>query len=188
MGIAVLAWGSVVKRPRGLRVSGEWQTGGPELAVEFSRVSQDARLTLVIDLVHGVKVRTRWAHSKRRSVGDAVADLRDREGTVLRRIAYSDLTNRRRSIDDFPDQADVFSDVEVWLKQQNLDAAVWTALPSNFGEQTKKQFSVDAAIEYLLGLPCSARREALRYIEEVPEEVQTPVRAAVSRNSRLRTC
>lgn len=186
MKIAILAWGSLVPDPRGLPISGEWKVGGPQLAVEFSRVSKDARLTLVLDLVYGVSVGTRWTLSRRVHIGDAIADLRDREGTVLKHIGFLNMNDGRRSSEDFPGHADVFTEIEVWLTQHELDAAVWTALPANFECQTTKRFSVDAAIEYLLCLPCSARRNALRYIAEAPEEVQTPVRARVASDSRLR--
>jgi hypothetical protein len=48
MKIAVLGWGSLIWQPRELRISLPiWKTDGPELPVEFARVSMDGRLTLV---------------------------------------------------------------------------------------------------------------------------------------------
>ena len=53
MRIAIIAWGSLVWDPRTLQIKGDWVASGPELDIEFSRVSKDGRLTLVIDPVNG---------------------------------------------------------------------------------------------------------------------------------------
>jgi hypothetical protein len=63
MKIVVLAWGSLVWDPRTLRLAHSWMEGGPVLPIEFSRVSDNGRLTLVIDEGHGVDVPTRYALS-----------------------------------------------------------------------------------------------------------------------------
>ena len=58
------------------------------------------------------------------------------------------------------------------------------ALASNFNELDKaaEPFSVDAAIRYLKTRDDATRRTALRYIRKSPQEVQTPVRAAVTQH------
>ena len=66
--IAVLAWGSLVPEPRDLKA--EFEPNGPLLPIEFCRVSDDGRLTLVIDETFGAVCttysaperdpRTRW--------------------------------------------------------------------------------------------------------------------------------
>jgi len=66
------------------------------------------------------------------------------------------------------------------------DAAIWTALASNFHEPGKggEPFSVTAAIRYLETLErwdAAKFAPALAYIRNAPIEVQTPVRAAVQR-------
>ena len=88
MTIAIIAWGSLVWNPGALPYKGDWQPGGPEVSLEFSRVSRDCRLTLVIDGENGAPVSTRFAWSKRRKLQDAIADLRDREGTIWDRIGF----------------------------------------------------------------------------------------------------
>src|SRR5208337_2191663 len=49
MKIAVLAWGSIVWERGVLEVAATFMPNGPNLPVEFCRVSGDERLTLVID-------------------------------------------------------------------------------------------------------------------------------------------
>ena len=49
MKIAVLGWGSLIWNKGNLRLTTNWTDGGPILPIEFSRISDDGRLTLVID-------------------------------------------------------------------------------------------------------------------------------------------
>ena len=63
MKIAVLGWGSLIWNKGKLRLTTNWTDGGPVLPIEFSRISDDGRLTLVIDERHGVDVPTRYAFS-----------------------------------------------------------------------------------------------------------------------------
>ncbi len=179
MKIAILGWGSLVWDSRDLPLQSAWMTGGPTLPLEFSRVSKDGRLTLVIDLVHGAQVPSRYAVSSRKDLGDAIADLRDREGSVRKRIGFVDVNSGITSKTEFPEHADVFDSMSEWCKINHFDAVVWTALPSQFDTETGKPFSVDNAIEYLLSLPKTARDTAFEYIKNAPEEVVTPVRNKV---------
>lgn len=176
MEIAILAWGSLVWDPRTLQIKGDWINKGPELEIEFSRVSKDGRLTLVIDPGNGVKVRTYFGKSIRADLGDAIADLRDREGTIRKRIGYVDITNNFNSKSEFPEHEDVFQIINDWCIKEKYDAAVWTALPSQFYVQTNLDFSVENAINYLGQLPLSAKNNALDYIKKAPEEIVTPLR------------
>jgi len=165
-----------VWNPRSLQIKGDWDSSGPELDIEFSRVSKDGRLTLVIDPVNGASVKTYVAQSKRNHLDDAIADLRDREGTIIKRIGFIEAWNDNSSKVKFSDQMDVFQNIHDWCKRSNYDAAVWTALPSQFKEQTNMDFSVDNAIAYLCSLPKSAKNNALEYIRKAPKGVVTPVR------------
>ena len=66
------------------------------------------------------------------------------------------------------------------------DAAIWTALASNFNEPGKggEPFSVTAAIRYLEtpeGEDAAKFACALAYIRKAPPEVDTPVREEVSK-------
>lgn len=176
MKVAILGWGSLVWDPRKLPYKGTWQSGGPLLPLEFSRVSQDARLTLVIDKRDGCTLPVRFAISTRRDLGDAVADLRDREGTVRRWIGFTLADNSCHSRLEFNKQVDVVRTLAKWCESKGFDAAVWTALLPQFQDQTRKRFSIDNAIGYLRTLPKGARQSALDYFQKAPQEVDTPLR------------
>ena len=175
MKIAVLGWGSLIWEKRCMPLKNDWQEGGPELPIEFSRVS-DSRggaLTLVIDPDNGVETPTRFAVSQRRKIADAICDLRTREGTVVKRIGYVNLVTGDQRCSAYSRAGDI---VRKWAEEKGFDAVVWTDLPSNFREKTCKEFSIDDAVEYLHGLKGDSAREARDYMRNAPQEVQTPVR------------
>jgi hypothetical protein len=176
--IAILGWGSLIWAPRSLPLEGAWQTGGPALPVEFSRISADCRLTLVVDSVNGAAVPTRYALSPRKDLDDAIRDLKEREGTTTKRIGYVELDSRRDS-GAFPEQVAVHDGVAEWARSHGFSAVIWTALPTNFAKKTGRPFSVQNASEYLRSLPESAREVALKYIGNAPEEVMTPLRREI---------
>ena len=69
------------------------------------------------------------------------------------------------------------------------DAAIWTALTSNFDDWGKggEPFSVSAALQYLETLEKDDRAKftrALAYIRKAPPEVETPVRDEVAKRWR----
>ena len=66
-----------------------------------------------------------------------------------------------------------------WVATAGFDAAIWTALATNFTEKTKKHFSVKAAIRYLENLHKDAQDTALTYVRNAPREIQTPLREAI---------
>lgn len=178
MTIAVLGWGSLIWKTNGLPIRGDWHQGGPDLPIEFSRVSRDGRLTLVIDHIAVVPVRTRYAISARSRIEDAIADLAAREETSLRYIGSVVAASGDCSPATTQDEKAVCARVLAWCKATGTDGAVWTALPSNFQERTSKPFSTENALEYLEALPAEAKSAALHYIKMAPEEVVTPVRTA----------
>jgi len=75
--------------------------------------------------------------------------------------------------------------IEAWTKAKGYDAAIWTALESNFHKADKagEPFSVPAAIRYLDNnqkLDATERTSAFAYIRSAPSSVRTPVRNAVA--------
>jgi acyl-CoA hydrolase len=72
--------------------------------------------------------------------------------------------------------------IKIWAAANGYDAAIWTALASNFHELAKANapFSIEAAVRFLESQDAIMLDAALNYIRQAPAEVQTPVRAAVN--------
>jgi hypothetical protein len=178
---AVLGWGSVIWDPRTLHLSGGWIEDGPVLPIEFSRVSDNGRLTLVIDERHGVGVPTRYALSAFDDLDDVVADLQKREGAPVRnRIGFIDVARALTSDRALAKHPVACARIRTWARNQHMDAVVWTAIGPRFREKTGVPFSVDAAVQYLAGLREPTRSLALDYIRRAPPDVVTPVRTKVA--------
>lgn len=183
MRIAVLAWGSLVWDRRELVIAADFRPVGPLLPIEFSRVSRDGRLTLVIDETFGASCAT---HSALSDVGDldaAIENLRLREGMPSATgVGFTDVVSGTRSSRAMERHPQVVATVKAWAKANGYDAAIWTALASNFHESDKaaEPFTVEAAIRYLEALDAPKLATALGYIRSAPPEIQTPVRAAVN--------
>lgn len=180
--IAILGWGSLIYDLGELEshVGSDWKDGGPQLQIEFSRVSssRDGALTLVIDEENGVNIPTQYILSSRSNPEDAVCDLRDREGTVRRYIGILDFTDEIERCKS----PEVAARIRDWATGRNLRAVIWTDLPSNFTEKSKTDdggpvpFSIDAAIQHLNLLDEKTRQKARKYIRKAPEYVKTPLR------------
>jgi hypothetical protein len=148
MNIAILGWGSLIWDPRELPYCPPWRIGGPTLPIEFSRMSGDGRLTLVIDS-SGPQVPTRFALSPEVDISDAVEVLRKREGTIRKGIGFLVAATGANSRQQFPKQVDVNDVIRKWCIAQQIDACVWTALTSNFREKLGIDFSPEDAVAYL---------------------------------------
>lgn len=177
MKIAIIGWGSLIWDPRELPREGVWQEDGPILKIEFSRVSRNCRLTLVVDENNGVEVKTRFALSPRSDIEDAINDLRIREGTIKKWIGYSDFKHDQDSLSYNSTQVNICENVKNWCRDKGFDAAVWTALRSYFFEETKLNFSIHNALKYLESLPKYANKNALKYIQNASSEIVTPLRS-----------
>ena len=176
MKIAVLGWGSLIWDKRELAIVGDWQAGGPVLPIEFSRISGDGRLTLVIDPQNGANVITLFTGSGFENLDDAIANLRDREGTSSDRIGYVNLTSnteRDYSRRQHPEACNV---IKSWAQTNDWQAVIWTALPSNFTEKFLRSYTVGAAVAYVHKLPEDKRAKAFEYIQKAPEQIDTPFR------------
>jgi len=184
--IVVLAWGSLVWDPRDLKTAAEFVPNGPLLPVEFCRVSQDGRLTLAIDARSGDVCTTYSAPSALESLDEAIDNLRLREGTTARNIGFVEPASDRQSEVAAEHHPQAVATIAAWAAASGYDAAIWTALASNFDEWGKggEPFSVTAALRYLetlQGNDAAAFERALTYIRKAPAEVQTPVRDEVAK-------
>lgn len=172
MQIAILGWGSLVWDSGDLRiVDGEWRTGGPELPIELSRLSENRRhLTYVIDERHTRRVPTRYAISKYTDLEEAIADLASREGCAVTAIGYVDTgrSDQHRARPGVP-----WKDIEAWATAKKLGAAVWTDLPPNF----QGEWNLDQVVDFWkTKIPADRIAAAKEYASRAPPEVDTDLR------------
>ena len=192
MRIAVLAWGSLIWDRRELAVTDDFNPFGPLLPVEFCRASGVGRLTLVINEAFGVSCPTYFAVSACSDLNAAMENLWIREGSrdealpknvrTHGRVGFVEVASGHCSAKAMERHPKSVAAIKVWAQSNGFDAAIWTALASNFDEPDKaaEPFSVEAAIRYLELLDAPRFSAALGYIRSAPPEVQTPVRAAVN--------
>ena len=138
------------------------------MPIEFSRISGNERLTLVINEANGVPIQTLYALAATASLEEAIENLQAREGTNSRGIGH--VRNG-----DQP-QSRVEKTILEWVVNNGFDAAIWTALGSNFEQKTGKPYSVENALAYIDSLEESKKTIALEYISNAPALVQTPFR------------
>jgi hypothetical protein len=184
--IAIIAWGSLVWDPRDLKTAATFAPNGPLLPVEFCRISADGRLTLAIDETVGAICTTYSAESTHDDLDAAIENLRAREGTNARDVGFAEPAASRESDTAMDRHPQAVATIGAWAPANGYDAAVWTALESNFERRSKdgEAFSVTAAIRYLEALQAddAAKFEiALAYIRKAPPEIQTPVRDEVAK-------
>jgi len=186
----VLAWGSLVWEPRDLKIASKFVANGPLLPIEFCRVSDDGRLTLAIDETVGALCKTYSAPSALESLDAARDNLCEREGMAdARAIGFVEPASDTQSEFAVQSHPQVVATIAAWAESLGYDAAIWTALTSNFDEGGKggEPFSVSAALQYLETLESedpAKFAQALAYIRKAPPEVETPVREEVAKRWR----
>jgi hypothetical protein len=182
--IAILGWGSLLWEVREDfdRWHGHWQSDGPALKLEFSRISTTRRgaLTLVIDPSHGALTGVSYCLSNRRKPEDAIGDLQRREGMpTSNNIGFLDCS--QKSIKGGDDE--IYDHIRTWAVHRNIEIVIWTALPSNFSERVGRSFSVPNAISHLKNLNAAGKEKAVEYINRAPTFIQTPLRKALEAES-----
>jgi len=186
MRIAILGWGSLIWDKRNLKIDkivGDsqyqgWYNTGPSLPIEFARISDDGRLTLVIK--EGVQsVTTLYSISMCKDLDIAILNLATREGSCTNKIGYYLKQGNKVYPEDFPYK----NILQIWIEQcNNIDAIVWTNLSIRFHDKTHQEFNDNNVIAYLSGLPIEKRGKAEEYIRKTPVQIQTPIRTAIERS------
>lgn len=184
MKIAILAWGSLIWDPRNLMIdktqgNNGWFNKGPMLPIEFARISQDGRLTLVI--VSGKdEIQTMYSISEYEDLNLAILDLSIREGCSTNTIGNYTKQNSIIS----PSEFQFIQNIQIWIDRiSEIDAVIWTDLPKKlwYNDENNKKVLVqeDRIIEYLRGLSPEDQAKAEEYIRKAPSIVQTPIRDAI---------
>ena len=181
MRISILAWGSIVWDPQNLEVTSRFEPIGPCLPIEFCRISRNECLTLVIDEICGASCITYSAISGSSDLGAAIENLRVRERMPGRKgVGFIAPRYHKQSATALERHPQAVKTIAAWVDACGFDAAIWTALGSNFAEKAREPFSVEAAIRYLGTRDGKTLDAALIYIRRAPPEIQTPVRGAVN--------
>ncbi|NKC15144.1 MAG: hypothetical protein GKR94_24020 [Gammaproteobacteria bacterium] len=173
IGYGSLLWDLEILEPH---VEHPWLlNGGPPLPMEFSRVSPKRKMGLVVvmDPDNGIDCETHVIASLLGDIHATAEDLRAREraksiehiGAVCMRTGFERST-----------YAHLATRVRQWCARENAAGAVWTDLSQNFAAATGQPFSLDNALAYLKTLRGEHLAEAVRYIDNAPEQTNTPLR------------
>lgn len=173
MKIACLGWGSLVWNPRQLPIHGGWFKDGPLVPVEFTRQSDDGRMTLVVD-PRAAPLTVLWAHMVSADLAAAVRALCNREG-IADENCWSWIGSWNRGESSPRDIADL----PAWAEAHEIDAVVWTALSPRFEGKARSPLAVEV-IHYLSELREPLRRGARAYIERAPRQIDTDYRRQVA--------
>ena len=175
--IAFLGWGSLVWNPKNLEINGKWEKDGPFLPIEFARVSNGERLTLVL-YSGAAQVPALWAMANSNKLKDAVRNLACRECTPTDNIGFIRTDGKKESKSN---QRDLEPKITEWSKQKGLDAVVWTDLTSNFKEKLKIDFNPKNAVDYLKKRKGQAYQNAQQYIRNAPKQIDTEARREIEK-------
>ncbi|HSG78287.1 MAG TPA: hypothetical protein VLD62_01810 [Acidimicrobiia bacterium] len=182
MRIAVLAWGSLVWQPSNdhgdlcVDPGHGWQPDGPELPIEFGRISADGRLTLIALPGYVATSPVLWRRSCHDRLDDAIDNLARRETNAPRRHIHS--AGHSGVLNGSPDPS-IGDAVTRWLTSRtDVDAAIWTGLPPGprWSANGHDGFSTDAALAYASSLAGEVRARAAEYVARAPHQIATPLR------------
>jgi hypothetical protein len=172
--IACLGWGSLVWDSRKLLVSPPWESDGPQVHIEFLRISdhREGRVTLVLD-ASAAPVTSLWARMTATDLATARESLRARE-----RVPTQNMT---RDIDAWcrgDPSPRLIPNLSEWAQSKRLDAVVYTNLGPNFHLDGQLP-TADEVVGYLRNLKGVTRDEAEEYVRKAPTQVNTAYRRAI---------
>lgn len=172
MKIACLGWGSLIWDSRNLDIPMDaWAQDGPLLPIEFTRISKNNRVTLIIDN-DAALVPTLWAILKEDNLPEAVNALAEREGVPNTKFIPS-LNKTDQSSNDLSRNI-----ILKWLKEHHeLDAVVWTGL----SYKNKVRPTMAEIIQHLQSLKEDERVLAKEYVRRAPKQIDTEYRREIVR-------
>ncbi|MEZ4291065.1 MAG: hypothetical protein R3E53_11255 [Myxococcota bacterium] len=156
-------------------MAGGFRADGPRLPIEFSRVSLDGRVTLVID-PRAQAIPTAWAPLAVSHVEAAIEGLGVREKIAPeRRADWIGLEVRGEpSRAGGQTEAALRAPIVEWLAARSeLDAVVWTALPARGPDGVSLLPDPDVLLAHLDALEGVARARAEEYVRRAPDFVRT---------------
>lgn len=171
MDIAIIGWGSLLHNNKALNISGDWKFDGPRLPLEFAYISKNKSLTLTINPV-SPSIQTPWGLASFDSLNSAISSVASQLRVDVEEIGcFSKEKSGSKKMTPYME-----NEMLNWLVEKNLDKVLWLNRRTNFQEVTGSEFSLDNAIDYVIGL---GKNEALEMEENVistPEQIETPLR------------
>jgi len=169
MKVVCLGWGSLIWDPRELKISrNEWFRDGPELPIEFTRISSDNRITLIIDRYAEIKVPSLWAPMETEDIKDAIYSLKQRE-----KITSTALIHNIQITEEPNNEITLF--IKKWMEVKSVDAVIWTGL--SYSKKTNfARPSVDDLKIHLRNLSAEDFNKAKEYITNAPSQIITRYR------------
>ena len=143
--IAYLGWGSLLWNFKDLKID-SWIQSNLSFPLEFSRISKDGRLTLVVDEKIGTPNLIWYALANYKNVDTAINDLKKREGTLKKNISYVNLAKKKYRIKNTSPK--LGQEIVMWALKEKVDVVIWTDLLTNWEEIRKVPYSSKNAIEY----------------------------------------
>jgi len=172
MKIACIGWGSLIWDPQILKIKGKWFKDGPLLPIEFARQSGNGRITLVIE-ENAEPIRTLWIIMTTTNLEEAIESLKKREGTATKHIHY-------QKIDSEP-KTKIQEWVLQWLKEKNIDCAIWTGLPAKFKGKNNIVPTISELFDYFDSVDYEVFKSCKEYVINTPRQVDTEYRRELER-------
>ncbi|MEO5789254.1 hypothetical protein [Gelidibacter sp.] len=170
--IACIGWGSLIWRPERLKIQNYWFEDGPILPIEFTRISSDNRVTLIID-EEAKPIRTLWTLMTCDDLTEAKESLIKREGVKKDSLIHS-LTQNDNVTDEIQE------DIQNWLKEKKIDCAIWTGL--SYSDKTNKERpSIEKIISHLNEIEHNERKLAKEFIRKAPRQIDTEYRRQIEK-------
>ena len=139
------------------------------IPIEFSRQSNDDRITLVIE-PSARPMRSLWALMESERLEDARERLRVREGKPKKKhIGY--WTRGSLSPDSIPA-------LKEWAQGKDIDSVIWTALPPRINK-VERVPSVEEILSHLRQLSGTVRDQAEQYVRLAPPQIDTDNRRRI---------
>lgn len=174
MKIAVIAWGSLLWKPRPLQLASGWHPGGPRLPLEFARVSEDTP-ELALALCPGARpCPSYWAWLATSDVDAARAMLREREKITPARPDWVGTVGATQ-----PADGPIAATIDAWRRARGIDAVVWTALPARFCQHDGRVPSAEEVLHWLASRTGDERTAAEHYIRRTPAHIDTRYRRLI---------
>jgi len=169
MNIACLGWGSLIWKPDALPLASAWYIDGPELPIEFSRVGDGGELATAVCL-NAPPCQVLWALLDVQTLDQAVQALKTREQIP---------SDRQDGVGVFTINSSTVGVLGKWAADRQLDAVIWTALPPRFEDVEGLIPSLDDVLTYLISLDGDTLEHAKSYMENVPQQIDTPYRREI---------